>query len=429
MSAKVHLQIRQGKDVGKIFAFTEHDTFVFGRMADCHACIPDDDQVSRHHFILEVNPPQACLRDLGSLNGTGVNGKTFGGRPKGETPEEGAKRRHPEVALKPGDRIKVGRTELEVSIDQPKEAPRHRIDPELSDISLLSPEQLARLIFGSPDQAAEKPKLQIPGCKIEAEIGRGGFGAVYRARRAEDGKILAVKVMLARVDADDEAIEKFKREVAVTAKLQHPNIIRVQESGASGAVFYFVMEFCDGGSAWDLMLENSGRLALSQAKPIILGALSGLAFAHDTGFVHRDLKPQNILLSQGQVRLSDFGLAKSFQQAGLSGLSMTGGYAGTPVFMPREQITNFKYIKPVSDVWSMGATIYNMLTGAFPYPFSNKRDPIDVILNEDVVPLRKRDKSLPAPLADVIDRALAKRTKDRFQTASDLLRAMNVALR
>ena len=108
---------------------------------------------------------------------------------------------------------------------------------------------------------------------------------------------------------------------------------------------------------------------------------------------------------------------------------MTGGYAGTPVFMPREQITNFKYIKPVSDVWSMGATIYNMLTGAFPYPFSNKRDPIDVILNEDVVPLRKRDKSLPAPLADVLDRALAKRTKDRFQTASDLLRAMNVALR
>jgi pSer/pThr/pTyr-binding forkhead associated (FHA) protein len=429
VSAKVHLKVKQGKDAGKIFAFTEHDTFIFGRMPDCHACIPDDGQVSRHHFILEANPPQACLRDLGSLNGTWVNGKKFGGRPKGETAEEGAKRRHPEVALKHGDRIKVGRTELEVSIEQPNEAPRHRVDPELGDISLLSPEQLARLIFGSPHQAAGKPKLQIPGCNIEAEIGRGGFGAVYRARRADDGKLLAVKVMLSRVDADDEAIEKFNREIAVTAKLQHPNIIRVQESGASGAVFYFVMEFCDGGSAWDLMLKNSGRLSLSQAKPIILGALGGLAFAHDKGFVHRDLKPQNILLSQGEVRLSDFGLAKSFQQAGLSGLSMTGGYAGTPVYMPREQITNFKYIKPVSDVWSMGATIYNMLTGAFPYPFSNERDPIDVILNEDVVPLRKRDKSLPAALADVLDKALAKKTKDRFQTAAELLRAMNLAIR
>ena len=95
------------------------------------------------------------------------------------------------------------------------------------------------------------------------------------------------------------------------------------------------------------------------------------------------------------MRLSDFGLAKSFQQAGLSGMSMTGGYAGTPVFMPREQITNFKYVKPVSDVWSMGATIYNLLTGAFPYPFTKERDPIDVILNDDIEPIDQRDKTIP----------------------------------
>ena len=426
MSAKVQLKISQGKDVGKIFAFSEHDTFVFGRMDDCHACIPEDTQVSRHHFILEVNPPAACLRDLGSLNGTHVNGAKFGAREKGETPEQGAKRRYPEVTLKHGDRIKVGGTEMEVSIEQPKEAPQHRVDPALGDISLLSPEQLAKLIFGAPDQAA-KPKLQIPGCKIEAEVGRGGFGAVYRARRA-DGSVVAVKVMLSRVDADDEAIAKFKRETAITAKLDHPNIVRVLESGASGAIFYFIMEFCDGGSAWDLMVKNGGRLSLAQVKPIVLGALEALAYAHDKGFVHRDLKPQNILLSRGEVRLSDFGLAKSFQQAGLSGMSMTGGYAGTPVFMPPEQITNFKYVKPVSDVWSMGATIYNMLTGTFPYPFSKERDPIDVILNEAVLPIRQRDKSLPASIAAVLDRALAKKPKDRYQTAGELRLAVEKAL-
>ncbi|MFZ3374269.1 MAG: FHA domain-containing serine/threonine-protein kinase [Chthoniobacterales bacterium] len=429
MSAKVQLQIKQGKDAGRIFPFTEHDTFVFGRMPDCHACIPDDGQVSRHHFILEANPPQACLRDLGSLNGTWVNGKKFGSREKGETPEQGAKRRYPEVALKDGDRIQVGRTELQVSIKQPKEAPRHRVDPAVGDISLLSPDQLARLIFGSPDQGAQKPKLEIPGCKIEAEIGRGGFGAVYRARRTGDGKIVAIKVMLSRVDADDAAVEKFKREVAVTAKLQHPNIVRVQESGASGAVFYFVMEFCDGGSAWDLMFKNHGRLSLAQAKPIILCALSGLAYAHEKGVVHRDLKPQNILVSEGKARLSDFGLSKSFQQAGLSGLSMTGSFAGTPYFMPQEQITNFKYAKPASDVWSMGATIYNMLTGAYPYPFIEKRDPIDVILNEEVVPIRKRDKSIPKNLCAALDRALEKKAKNRYQTAAEMLAATNDALR
>ena len=426
MSAKVYIKISQGKDAGKVFTFTEHDTFVFGRMDDSHACIPDDTQVSRHHFILEVNPPQACLRDLGSLNGTWVNGKKYGAREKGETPEQGAKRRYPEVAIKHGDRIKVGVTELEVAVEKAKEAPQHRADPALGDISLLSPEQLAKLIFGSPGQAA-KPKLQIPGCKIEEEVGRGGFGAVYRARRT-DGSVVAVKVMLSRVDADDEAIAKFKRETAITAKLDHPKIVRVLESGASGAVFYFIMEFCDGGSVSDLMFKNKGRLSLAQAKPIILGALEALAFAHDKGFVHRDLKPQNILLSRGEVRLSDFGLAKSFQQAGLSGMSMTGGYAGTPVFMPREQITNFKYVKPVSDVWSMGATIYNLLTGTFPYPFSKDRDPIDVILNDDIVPIGQRDKTIPRNLCAVLDKALEKKAKDRYQTAAEMLAAVEKAL-
>lgn len=423
MNAKVQIQVIGGKR----FTFWEHDTLIFGRMDDCHAWIGDDTQVSRHHFILEVNPPAVCLRDLGSLNGTYVNGEKFGARKTGESPEEGAKRRYPEVALKNGDRIKVGRTEIDVSVEQPKEAPQHIADPDLGDISLLSPEQLAKLIFGSPATAG-KPKLEIPGYTIDGEIGRGGYGAVYRARRAADGKTVAVKVMLSRVDADDEAIEKFKREVEVTAKLDHPNIVRVLESGASGAVFYFIMEFCDGGSVWDIMRKANGSLPLAQAKPIILGALKALAFAHEKGFVHRDLKPQNILISRGGVRLSDFGMAKSFEQAGLSGMSMTGGYAGTPVFMPREQITNFKYVKPVSDVWSMGATIYNMLTGAYPYPFSKERDPIDVILNEDVVPIRKRDKSISIALAAVIDRALATKAKERFQTASEFYQALKPIL-
>jgi eukaryotic-like serine/threonine-protein kinase len=96
--------------------------------------------------------------------------------------------------------------------------------------------------------------------------------------------------------------------------------------------------------------------------------------------------------------------------------------------MPREQITNFKYVKPVSDVWSMGATIYNMLTGTFPYPFSKERDPIDVILNDNIVPIRERDTTLPKNLCAVLDNALEKKAKDRYQTAAEMLVAMKQAL-
>ncbi len=180
------------------------------------------------------------------------------------------------------------------------------------------------------------------------------------------------------------------------------------------------------------MAQHNGKLQLKWAKPIILQSLEALAFAHAKGFVHRDLKPSNILLSFAQnnviAKLSDFGLAKSFEKAGLSGLTLTGNYAGTPYFIPREQLINFKYVKPVSDVWSMGATIYNMLTGQLPYEFSEGRDPIHVVLNDDVIPIRQRDRSIPKPLAQIIDRAIHSETRERYQTAGEMLEDLNQAL-
>jgi serine/threonine protein kinase len=109
-------------------------------------------------------------------------------------------------------------------------------------------------------------------------------------------------------------------------------------------------------------------------------------------------------------------------------MSMTGAYAGTLVFMPREQIVNFKYVKPASDVWSMGSTIYNLLTGAFPYPFSKERDPIDVILNEDIVRIGQRDKTIPKSLCAVLDKALEIKARNRYQTASEMLAAIKKAM-
>jgi serine/threonine protein kinase len=284
----------------------------------------------------------------------------------------------------------------------------------------LNPQQLADLLL----KAAKKgkaPRLDIPGYEIEKELGRGGFGVVFRARRLSDGVPVAIKVLLPRVAVKPVEVEKFLREMTVTAQLRHANIVKLFDQGHCEGIPYFIMEYCEGGSLWDFIMKHGGKLPLKVAKPIMLAALEGLAHAHQQGIVHRDMKPQNILLDRGVARISDFGLAKNFQQAGFSGLSITGNYAGTPLFMPREQLINFKHLKPVSDVWSIAATFYFMLTGAFPYPFTKDRDPIDVILNEQVVPIEKRDKTLPSKLAVWLGACLATDPKKRIPSSSEML--------
>jgi len=415
----VNISVTKGPDKGREFSFTEHDTFLFGRMEDCHARFPDDTQVSRHHFILEVCPPKASLRDLGSLNGTHVNGKKWGGRAQGETPEEGAKRAYPIIDLKHGDTVAVGQTELAVSIKEDAGGPKMAAGLRPGELSELSPEKLFDLIFGAEKKA---PLLQIPGYRIEKELGRGGFGAVYQGVRVKDRKTVAVKIMLSQTDASERDIERFKREMEVGLQLEHPNIVRFLESGSNKGCFYFTMELCDGGSLQDMLRKNRGPLPLTTVMPLVLQALEGLAYAHQQGFVHRDLKPGNILIHRGTARISDFGLSKSFQLAGLSGMSVTGGHSGTPVFMPPEQIINFKYVKPVSDVFSMGASIYYLLTGEYPFMFSKGRDPLDVVLNDETVPIHKRITSLSKGLAIAIDRSLSKKTKERFQDAGEMLK-------
>ena len=295
---------------------------------------------------------------------------------------------------------------------------------------------MARLIFEI--NAADSPEArhiveqQVGGYIIEKELGRGGFGAVYRARRAKDQQRVAVKVMLPRAAVDQTSIDKFLREIRSTATLRHPHIVPVLDVGSSEGIFYFVMEYCAGRSLDYLMAAHGGRLSLELAGPIILQTLEGLAFAHEQGIVHRDLKPQNILLSSAThpilAKIADFGLAKHFAKAGFSGLTLTGTYAGTPLFLPREQIINFKYAKPVSDIWSMGATIYHLLTAQFPYELTRDRDPIDIILHEPVVPVRRRDASIPKPLAAVIDKAIAVNPTDRYQNGGEMLEAFKKAL-
>jgi hypothetical protein len=235
MPGSVHLLTHHPDGTTRAFELTEHDTFLLGRMNDCHLCLPNDSQVSRHHFLLEACPPQAALRDLGSMNGTHLNGKKVGGREKGESPEQGALRAYPSIDLKHGDRITVGQSTIEVRIEA---APDNNVVaaalPE-GDLSGLSPEAMRQLILGSPEKAI----FSLAGYSVQRELGRGGCGAVYLSTPKSGGDPVAVKLMLSRAQAEPRAIEHFKREMQVIAGLKHPNIVRFLDSGSDQGTFFF----------------------------------------------------------------------------------------------------------------------------------------------------------------------------------------------
>ena len=300
------------------------------------------------------------------------------------------------------------------------------------DKAKSNPEDLVEKIIQEliQNKSAEAP--QLPDYEIIKKLGEGGMGAVFLAQHKKTGHKAAVKIILPKVAASETAVKHFQREAHTTAELKHRNIVEFYEQGYANGVFYIAMEFLEGGDLWRLIAAHRGRVPVPVAGPIMVQCLEGLAYAHAQGFVHRDLKPPNVLLGGSPqnplAKISDFGLAKNFQEAGLSGYTATGNFTGTYVYMAPDQITNYKYSQPPVDVYSIGVTFYQLLTGEFPLEFIKGKDPLLVILQDPVVSIKKRNPKLPQSLADVIDKAVAKEPGQRYKDAGEMLKAMKKVL-
>lgn len=450
MRAKVTLKVVAGPFAGKTFRFKKHDTLILGRAPDCHVRLVDDPYVSRHHFFIEASPPEVRIRDLGSMNGTYVNGQKCGGRLFQESVEEGKRRTFPEVDLADGDQIQVGKTVLNVQVKhsstelsavrcchcgialdsvQSPDAENIFACAECRRSTELDPEDLFKsVVRAGITLHPTGDGLTLEGYKVIEKLGEGGMGAVHLVEAKDSGDRLAVKIMHSRVAVSDLNRQTFLRELEILRELDHPNIVRFHASGTHGNAFLLFMEYCDRGSIKSLLKRHKGKLPWPVVAPLLKEVLLGLDYAHRRGVVHRDIKPHNILLvSQGegyQVKIADFGLAKNFEQAGLGGLTATGDHAGTYPYMAKEQLTDFKRARPAADIWSVGATFYRLMAGRHPRKESKSKDPIDVVLEDEIVPILDRGIVLPEAVARMIDTALASDPKKRYPDASAFLDAL-----
>ena len=429
---QVNLKVTAGPYKGRIFSFTQHDSFLIGRSPDAHLCLPNDRYFSRNHCLLEMNPPHSYLRDLDSTNGTFLNGH-----------------RVKDAFLKNGDRIQCGETILIVEVTAGSQELSETTQdagvparPVLVMVECVNCGRREQAQASSPDEhltflcedcriELKRSPQAIPGYETVRLLGRGGMGCVMLAREQSTGRAVAIKTLLPEFAVSDKAMRRFMREIDVAAALKHKNIVEFIDRGTHNGVVYLVSEFVDGCDAQKLSEGQGGCLSYEDGISVVSQSLDALAFAHDQGYIHRDFKDQNILVAGRSpnlhAKLTDFGLAKSFTHSGMSGVTMAGEMAGTLAYMPPEQLRNFRDVKPQSDIYAVGMTAYSLLTGKLAIDLSKNgsvNDTIRAIFEQPPIPLKQRAPHIPQQVCEIIDRALAKDPAQRWQSAGAMRNAL-----
>lgn len=276
-----------------------------------------------------------------------------------------------------------------------------------------------------PPVASITTPPQVPGeryigkYRIKGELGRGGMGAVYLAEQPGLGREVAIKELIA--SADPVGLQRFLQEAQVMARTSHPNLVQVHDMELMGDVNYLVLEFVRGRSLRDWM--SQGPIPPPQVFAVIHGVLQALDYAHRHSIVHRDMKPENVLISEeGIVKVADFGIARLTDDSGLGGTATkTGTTVGTPQYMSPEQVASSK-VDGRSDLYSTGIMLYELVAGQPPFTASEADGPFTLMAKHVQAPPRPPSVFRPGlnpELEQVILKSLSKRAEDRFQTGQE----------
>ncbi len=274
-----------------------------------------------------------------------------------------------------------------------------------------------------PDLSSRLAAALAERYRMERKIGEGGMATVFLAEDLKHHRKVALKVLRPELAAVVGA-ERFLAEIRTTAKLQHPHILPLYDSGEADSFLFFAMPYVDGEALRD-RLEKEKQLPIADALRIAKGVASALDYAHRRGVVHRDIKPENILLHEGQPLVADFGIAVALSTAGGSRVTETGLSLGTPTYMSPEQAMGEGRIDPRSDIYSLGCVVYEMLTGDPPFTGSTAQAVAARVLTEAPRPLSTQRHTIPAQVEAAVLVALEKLPADRFPTAQAFAEALD----
>jgi len=257
---------------------------------------------------------------------------------------------------------------------------------------------------------------------IEREVGRGGMATVFLAQDLRHHRPVAVKVLHPQL-AVSLGPDRFLREIQIAARLQHPHIVPLYDSGQAGELLYYVMPYIEGESLRQ-RLDRERQLALEDAVQLGRAVAAALDYAHRQQIVHRDIKPENVMLHDGEAMVTDFGIAKAVTAAASQHLTQTGTAVGTPAYMSPEQAAGEAELDGRSDIYSLGAMLYEMLGGTAPFTGPTMQAIIAKLFRDPVPPLRERRDGVPGWLEQAVLKALAKDPAERYATATQFAQAL-----
>ena len=321
----------------------------------------------------------------------------------------------------------LGRVVIERGLVSPDELEHVRNDREVDPEGSLA-DALLRSGFMTASQVdrlrseveSEKSSQRIPGYKIIRKLGAGAMATVFLAKQLSLDRLVAIKVLPRRYNDNADFIARFYKEGRAATKLNDPNLVAAYDVAQSGEHHFFVMEFVDGETVFDRISANK-RFKELEAISVTRQVGSALQHAHARGFIHRDIKPKNIMMTKsGDIKLADLGLARALSDKE-SAEAEAGKAYGTPFYISPEQIRGKVDIGPQADIYGLGATLYHMVTGRVPFNGKNPSEVMHRHLKDQIVPPDQVNPSISSGLAQIIELMMAKDPRDRYRNAEELL--------